>query len=162
QQILTCLLDRECAIGFAGVQQQTPSHQSLVHTLQTLELYLPNLHVRTRLDVKGQVQNVLVRILLGHRRIDFGECVALILERGQQSGTPRHHLGGHGRRTRDELEARTCRVWDGAIDRYATEMVEGSEIERDPSERVVALRQSAQDIAELRIIECEAVDGDGD
>ena len=80
-----------------GVQQQPPAHQRLMHAFQALEPDLANLHARPDPDVKAEVEQVLVGILTGHRRIDSGEGIALILESRQQACAGGKHIGGDRR-----------------------------------------------------------------
>ena len=93
------LLDGERVVAFARMQQQTPAHQSLVDSFQPFKLYFTDLNIGSGLDVKGQVEHMLVRILEGDGRVHLGERIALILERGQEPRTAREHLVREGRRT---------------------------------------------------------------
>src|SRR5215475_4804673 len=132
-----------------------------MHAFQTFEPYVPDLDAGAGGDVKRQVQDVPVRILLGYRRIDPGECVALILERRQQSRTARQHVSGNRGCSRREPEAVARGIRHRAFDPDGSEMVEGTEGKGNVARGFSTLRQRRQRIAKSRLIESEAIDGDG-
>ncbi len=162
QQILARILDRDGTVARPGMQQQPPADESFMHTLQTLEADLANLHARSGGDVKTQVQHLLVRILVSKRRIDLGKGITFILQRRQQAGASGQHIGGDRRSAGREPEAAARVVREGAIDLDTAEVVEGSEIEPDAAERILPLRQRAQSLTQAGRIERKSVDRDRD
>jgi hypothetical protein len=162
QQILAGAFYLQGAVGLTGMQQQSPAHERLVHALESLDAYLADLCLRSGHHVKAHVQKVIVRILVRQRRIDLGECVALILERRQQARPTGEHLGGAGRVAGFKPEALARGIREGSFDVDAAEMVEGPQIEADFAHGVGPVRQRGQRVAELRRVELQTVDRDVD
>src|SRR5262249_6700500 len=132
-----------------------------MYALQTFESYVPDLDLAAGDDVKRQVQDVLLRVLLGYWRSNPGECIDPILKRGQQPRTPSQHVSGNCGCSRRELQAGTRGVRHGAFDLDGAKMIERTEGKGNAARGFLPLRQRRQRIAKTRLIESEAIDGDG-
>ncbi len=102
-----------------------------MHRLQTSDGDGADIDARTRGDFVGYVERMGGRDLIGVRRGDFGECIALIEQSRFQPDASRHHLGGQGRVAGLEVERGSGSGGNIALQRYVAEVKERAAGQRD-------------------------------
>ncbi len=79
QQIVPRLFDLARSIVIAGVHQQTLTYEGFPHELQSPEADPPDLDSRAGDCMESDIEHAFGGVLVGHGRVDFGECIAAIL-----------------------------------------------------------------------------------
>ena len=162
QQIPAGPFDGRGVVLLPRLEQEPAAHQPFVKAFESFQPDLTDLDPGAGVDFETHVEERLARILVGHRRIDPGEGIALLLQCREQAVTGVEDVRRNGRRAGLQREDTFEPFGKRTVERDAAQVIQRAQFEGQHRMRGLPLRQSGQDVGKRRIVEAQIVDLHGD